>query len=112
MYAELAVTTNFSFLHGASHVDELVETAATLGLSAISITDHNTLASIVRGHQAAKKAGIKLIVGTRLNLQDAPSLLCFPRNRDSYARLSRLITLGRRRAPKGECKIFLKDVLH
>ena len=112
MYAELAITTNFSFLHGASHVDELVETAATLGLSAISITDHNTLASIVRGHQAAKKAGIKLIVGTRLNLQDAPSLLCFPRNRDSYARLSRLITLGRRRAPKGECKIFLKDVLN
>ena len=111
MYAELAVTTNFSFLHSASHVDELVETAATLGLSAISITDHNTLASVVRGHQAAKKAGIKLIVGARLNLQDAPSLLCFPRNRSSYAQLSKLITLGRRRAPKGECKIFLKDVL-
>ena len=80
-YAELQVTTNFSFLHSASHPDELISTAADLQLSAIAITDANTLAGVVRAYQAAKKSGIKLIVGACLNLQDAPSLLCFPTDR-------------------------------
>ena len=109
-YAELQVTTNFSFLHSASHPDELISTAADLQLSAIAITDANTLAGVVRAYQAAKKSGIKLIVGACLNLQDAPSLLCFPTDRFSYGQLSRLITLGRRRTQKGKCEIFLKDV--
>ena len=109
-YAELEVTTNFSFLHSASHAEEIAKTAAALNLSAIAVTDRNTLAGIVRAHRAAKEAGIKLVVGARLDLQDAPSLLSFPTDRDAYARLSQLITLGRRRAPKGECEIYLKDV--
>ena len=109
-YAELEVTTNFSFLHSASHAEEIAKTAAALGLSAIAVTDRNTLAGVVRTHRAAKEAGIRLIVGARLDLQDAPSLLCFPTDRNAYARLSQLITLGRRRAPKGECEIYLEDV--
>ena len=78
MYAELQVTTNFSFLYSASHPDELAKTAAALGLSAIAVTDHNTLAGIVRAHQAAKKAGLKLVVGARLDLQDAIGPLTAP----------------------------------
>jgi len=109
-YAELEVTTNFSFLHSASHAEEIARTAAALGLSAIAVTDRNTLAGVVRAHRAAKDAGIRLLVGARLDLQDAPSLLCFPTDRTAYARLSQLITLGRRRASKGECEIYLEDV--
>lgn len=109
-YAELEVTTNFSFLHSASHAEEIARTAAALGLSAIAVTDRNTLAGAVRAHRAAKDAGIRLLVGARLDLQDAPSLLCFPTDRTAYARLSQLITLGRRRASKGECEIYLEDV--
>ena len=110
LYAELEVTTNFSFLRSASHPAEMAKTAAALGLSAVAVADRNTLAGVVRAHQAAKQAGIKLVVGARLDLQDAPSMLCFPTDRAAYGRLSRLITLGRRRAPKGECEIHLEDV--
>ena len=109
-YAELAVTTNFSFLRGASHPEELVARAAALGLSAIAITDRNTLAGVVRAHQAAKEAGIRLIVGARLDFEDAPPLLCLPSDRAAYGRLSKLITLGRRRAPKGDCALRLEDL--
>jgi len=109
-YAELQVSSNFSFLRGASHPEELVAKAAELGLSAIAITDRNTLAGLVRAHGAAKQAGIKFVVGTRLDLEDAPSLLCFPTDRAAYGRLSRLLTVGRRRAPKGECRLGLTDV--
>ena len=110
-YAELQVTSNFSFLRGASHPEELVTAAAKLGLTAIAITDRNTLAGVVRAHTAAKAAGIKLVVGTRLDLEDCPSLLCFPSDRAAYGRLSRLLTVGRRRAPKGKCRLNLADVL-
>jgi error-prone DNA polymerase len=109
-YAELEVTTNFSFLRSASHPAEMAKTAAALGLSAVAVADRNTLAGVVRAHQAAKQAGIKLVVGARLDLQDAPSMLCFPTDRAAYGRLSKLITLGRRRAAKGECEIYLEDV--
>jgi len=74
MYTELQTTTNFTFLLGASHPKELVEQAADLGYQAIAITDRNTFAGIVRGHSAAKKPGIRLIVGVRLDLLDGPSL--------------------------------------
>jgi len=73
-YAELDVTTNFSFLRGGSHAEELVATARALGLAAIAVTDRNTLAGAVRAHIAAKEAGIKFILGVRLDLQDAPIL--------------------------------------
>ena len=83
--------------------------AHELGLAAIAITDRNTLAGVVRAHLAARELGIRLVVGTRLDFTDAPSLLCLPTDRAAYGRLSRLITLGRRRAPKGECHIGLAD---
>ena len=109
-YAELQVTSNFSFLCGASHADELVAEAKALGLAAIAIADRNTLAGVVRAHVAAKDAGLRLVIGARLDLQDAPSLLCFPRDRKAYGRLSRLISLGQGRAAKGQCRLFLSDV--
>ena len=99
-YAELQTTSNFSFLRGAAHPEELVARAAERGLKAIAITDRNTLAGVVRAHLAAREANIQLIVGARLDFTDAPSLICLPMNRDAYGRLSQLITLGRRRAPK------------
>ncbi|MDP6066335.1 MAG: error-prone DNA polymerase [Alphaproteobacteria bacterium] len=110
-YAELQVTSNFSFLCGASHPEELVAEAAALGHEAVAITDRNTFAGVVRAHVAARDAGIRLLVGVRLDLHDAPSLLAFPRDREAYGRLSRLLTLGKRRAPKGECEIGLEDLL-
>ena len=110
-YAELEVTTNFSFLRSASHPAEMAKTAAALGLSAVAVADRNTLAGVVRAHQAAKQAGIKLVVGARLDLQDAPSLLCFPTDRAAYGRLSRLLTLGKRRAEKGQCSLGFDDLL-
>ncbi len=109
-YAELQVASNFSFLRGASHAQELVETAKELGLAAIAITDRNTLAGVVRAHVAAKEVGIRLVVGCRLDLADGPSLLCFPTDRAAYGRLCRLLTLGKRRAEKGECLLTLDDV--
>ncbi|MEM1398349.1 MAG: PHP domain-containing protein, partial [Pseudomonadota bacterium] len=102
-YAELQVTTNFSFLRGGSHAHELVLAAAALGQTAIGVADRNTLAGVVRAHTAAKKANIDLVVGARLDLTDGPSLLCFPTDKPAYARLSQLLSLGRRRAPKGQC---------
>ncbi|HSD91995.1 MAG TPA: error-prone DNA polymerase [Methyloceanibacter sp.] len=109
-YAELDVTTNFTFLRGGSHPEELVATAKALQLEAIAVTDANTLAGVVRAHLAAKEADIKFIVGARLDLQDGPSLLCFPTDRAAYGRLSRLLTLGQRRAEKGQCLLYLDDV--
>src|SRR5262245_61257525 len=109
-YAELEVVTNFTFLAGGSHPEELVATAKALGLAAIAVTDRNTLAGAVRAHIAAKEAGIKFIVGARLDLQDAPSLLAYPTDRAAYGRLCRLLTLGQRRAEKGQCTLFLDDV--
>ncbi len=119
-YAELQVASNFSFLRGASHAQELVHAAAGLGHHAIGITDRNSLAGIVRAHAAAKECGVALVVGARLDLTDdlaapeegtGPSYLCFPTDRAAYGRLSRLITVGKRRAPKGECWITAADLL-
>ncbi|MEM9739188.1 MAG: error-prone DNA polymerase [Pseudomonadota bacterium] len=110
-YAELQVTTNFSFLRGASHAEELVSTAKAEGLSAIGVCDRNTLAGVVRAHIAAKAAGLDLVVGARLDLADGPSLICYPMDRAAYGRLSRLITKGKRAAPKGQCHISIADVI-
>ena len=110
-YAELQVTTNYTFLRGASHPDELVLRAAALGLSALAVTDRNSLAGVVRAHVAAKQAGLRLVVGSRLDLTDGASLLCFPTDRAAYGRLARLLTLGKRRAGKGDCLIGAADVV-
>src|SRR5690606_12806083 len=102
-YVELDSTTNFTFLTGASHPDEMVERAAHLGHTAAAITDTNTLAGIVRAHVAAKEARIPLVVGARLRLisPEGLALLVFPTDRPAYGRLCRLLTLGKRRADKG-----------
>ncbi|TWA86465.1 DnaE-like error-prone DNA polymerase [Azospirillum brasilense] len=110
-YAELQVSTSFTFLEGASHPDELALTAAGLGHAAVAVTDRNSLAGVVQAHAAARKHGLRLIVGCRLDLTDADSLLAYPTDRAAYARLSRLLTLGKRRAPKGACFIGRADVL-
>ena len=110
-YAELQVSSNFSFLRGASHPDELVQQAKLCGLTAIAITDRNSFAGIVRAHQAAKEAGIRLVVGVRLDLRDGTSLLAYPENRAAYGRLTTLLTLGKRRAPKGKCHLDYADVV-
>ena len=109
-YAELQVTTNFSFLRGASRAEELAAQAQALGLEALAVTDRNTLAGAVRMHTEAKKLGVRLVIGCRLDLADAPSLLVYPTDRAAYGRLSQLLTLGKRRAPKGECYLTLADV--
>ena len=115
-YAELQVTSNFSFLRGASHPEELIERACAMGFRAVALTDRNTLAGVVRAYHAAKQAkaeeaGLRFIAGARLDLEDGPSLLCLPMTRAGYGRLARLITDGRRRAPKGECRLWRADVV-
>jgi error-prone DNA polymerase len=111
-YAELSVTSNFTFLTGASHPEELVERAATLGYRALAITDTNTLAGVVRAHVTAKEAGLPLAIGCRLVFSDAPPVLVYPTDRAAYSRLCNLLTLGKRRAPKGECHLALDDLLN
>ncbi len=154
-YAELAVTSNFSFLRGASHPEELVTRAAALGLEAIAITDRNSLAGVVRAYSALKEIrraaveegvpvrshlqtdpssrqtvseapllarpappqdGLKLprlITGCRLVLTDSPAdWVALPTNRAAYERLSQLLTLGKRRAEKGECQLAFADLLN
>lgn len=109
-YIELQVTTNFSFLRGASHPEEMVEQAAALGYTAIAITDRNTFAGLVRAHVAAKKNGIRIIPGCRLDLLDGPSLLALPTNINGYAKISNLLTVGNLRAEKGKCYLYKSDV--
>ena len=150
-YAELQCTTNFSFLRGASHAEELATQAKHLGLAALAVTDNNTLAGVVRAHGAAKDMALRFVVGARLDLSspacgrgwraapgegpggnDSPSpshclrngvplpqagedrqgmsLLAYPTSRAAYGRLCRLLSLGQRRAEKGQCLLRLDDV--
>src|SRR5687767_13220268 len=109
-YAELHCKTNFSFLEGASHADELVLRAKELGYAAIAVTDRETLAGIVRAHGPAKEIGLKLLIGAEMHPIDAPPVVLWASDRASYGRLARLITIGRRRAPKGECQVTLEDI--
>ncbi len=97
-YTELQITTNFSFLRGASHPEELVQQAASLGYKEIAITDRNSFAGIVRAHAAAKKNGISIIVGCCLDLLDGFNLLAYPINKKAYSQLSNLLTVGNRRS--------------
>ncbi|MCE7999856.1 MAG: error-prone DNA polymerase [Rhodobiaceae bacterium] len=109
-FAELAITSNFSFLRGASHGDELAMQAVDLGLAAIGVADRNTFAGIVRAHKAAKDQGLRFLPGVRLITQDGFEVIAYPQDRPAYARLCRLLTLGNRRAPKGECYLTLHDI--
>ena len=118
-YAELQVTTNYSFLRGGSHPQELVERAIELGHTAIGITDRNTLAGVVRAFAASRHEErpkdpehdrIRLLVGSHLETRDGYSLLVYPTDLDAYKRLSRLLTLGNRRTGKGQCDIGFDDL--
>src|SRR5689334_11929289 len=109
-FVELGVSTPFSFLRGASDAIELTLTALSLGYDAIGIADRNTLSGIVRMHSACEGVSLTPLIGCRLDLSDAPSLLAYPVDRDGYGRLSSLLSMGKMRAEKGECDISLADV--
>jgi error-prone DNA polymerase len=114
-YVELAVTTNFSFLHGASHPQEMVFTAEALGLAAIGIADRNSFAGVVRAYDQWKKnKAIKLLVGTRLITIDGFQVLAYPTDRQAYGRLCRLLTQGNRKVKKGEkgeCRLIFDEIV-
>ena len=109
-YAELQVTSHFSFLRGASSPEELFAAGRLLGLRAMAVTDRGSLAGIVRAHAASRTTGLPLIVGCRLDPTDGPPLLVYPTDRAAYARLCRLLTIGKRAAGKGGCTLALADV--
>jgi error-prone DNA polymerase len=109
-FVELGVTTPFSFLRGASDSIELALTALDLGMDSIGVADRNTLAGVVRMHSACKGAGLRPLIGCRLDLVDAPGLLAYPLDREGYARLSRLLSLGKMRSTKAECDITLAEL--
>lgn len=122
-FFELCTTTNFSFLRAASHPEEFVERAWELDYAGIGIADRNTLAGVVRAHakakemyEEAKKEGknpsVKLAIGARLVFRDGtPDIVVYPKDREAYGRLTRLLTIGNRRAPKGECFLDFSDFL-
>jgi error-prone DNA polymerase len=109
--------TNFSFLRGASHPEEMVARAAELGLAGIGIADRNTLAGVVRAHVFAREnaeamGATRVVPGARLAFDDgAPDALVYPKDRAAYGRLCRILTAGNLRAPKGECRLRLDDLL-
>ncbi len=110
-YAELQVTSHFSFLRGASSGDELFARAKELGIEALGIVDRNSLAGIVRAHVAAKETGIRLVVGCRLDLADGMSVLAYPTDRTAYGRLCRLLSLGKKRGGKARCHLEWPDLV-
>ncbi len=106
-YAELHALSNFTFLRGASHPEELVETAAKLGYEALAITDECSMSGIVRAHSAAKEFGLKkLIIGTELRLRSGRKLIALAQNRNGYTALCRLVTEARRAAEKGSYELL------
>src|ERR1700726_3889527 len=113
-YAEFAVTSNFSFLRGASHPEELMVQAASLGLRGLGLADRNSVAGVVRAHVARREHDLKLAYhpGARLVFSDdTPDILAYPRDRPGWGRLCRLLTLGNGRAEKGDCVLHLDDLL-
>jgi len=110
-YAELHCLSNFSFLRGASRPEELVEQAAAAGYAALAITDHESLAGIVRAHTAAKERQLHLLIGAEITPVDGPPLVLLATDRPAYGRLARLITRGRLRMPKGQSELTVRDVL-
>jgi error-prone DNA polymerase len=109
-YAELQVTTHFSFLRGASSPNELFAQAAQLGLSALAITDRGSLAGIVRAYEAAKEHGVRLVIGCRIDLTEGAALLLYPTDRAAYGRLCRLLSIGKKRGGKGRCELSWADI--
>jgi error-prone DNA polymerase len=110
-YTELQVTTHFSFLRGASSCEELFATAAVMGVEALAVVDRNSLAGVVRAHEAAKTTGVRLVVGCRLDLTEGYSVLVYPTDRPAYSRLCRLLSLGKKRAGKARCELSWPDLV-
>ena len=104
-FAELGARTNFTLLEGASHPAEMVAQASMLGHAGIGVCDLNSLAGVVRAHVAAKDVKLRFVVGARIVLDDGAAYLAWPTDRESYGRLTKLLSLGRMRAPKGQCQI-------
>jgi error-prone DNA polymerase len=109
-YAELHCLSNFTFLHGASHPEELVQRAAALGYSALALTDECSLAGVVRAHVAAKDSGLSLVIGSEIHLKDGPKLVFLATDREGYGQLSALITRGRIGTKKGSYSLSRADV--
>src|SRR5574340_194267 len=109
-YAELHCLSNFTFLRGASHPEELVARAHELGYTALALTDECSFAGIVRAHVAAKECGLKLIVGSEIRLVEGPHVVLLATDRAGYGKLSAIITHGRRSAAKGNYKLALGDL--
>ena len=108
-YAELHCLSNFSFLRGASHPEELVERAAALGYAALAVTDECSVAGVARAHVASREHGLRLIIGSELRIDDGPRLVLLACNRRGYGQLCRLITRGRRAAAKGSYRLVRAD---
>lgn len=109
-YAELQTTSQFSFLRGASSPRELFEQAALFGITALAIVDRNSVAGLVRAHEAARESNVRLVVGCRLDIQDNISVLAYPTDKAAYGRLCRLLTIGKARAGKGGCHLAWSDL--
>jgi error-prone DNA polymerase len=114
-YAELFCFSNFTFLHGASHAEELAQRAAQLGYAGLAMTDECSLAGVVRAHVAAKQVGLPLVIGSYFQLRNADGspafgLILLAQNREGYGNLCELITLARTRAPKGEYRLTPQDL--
>src|ERR1700759_1992137 len=117
-YAEISISTNFSFLRGGSHPQEYVHQASELQLPAIGIADHNTLAGVVRAYSELGNPEVrhkpKLFIGARIVFIDGtPDILVYPRDRAAYGRLCQLLTRGKMGADieKGECLLKFRDLL-
>jgi DNA-directed DNA polymerase III PolC len=116
-FTELSATSNFTFLTGASHPEDYVLRAAELGFDAVAIADVNSVAGIVRAHTKARELArdggpkLRLIPAARIVVEGGFSVTALPQNRAGWGRLCRLLTLGRRRAPKGQCHLTLQDLL-
>ncbi|MFC3694879.1 error-prone DNA polymerase [Chenggangzhangella methanolivorans] len=110
-YAELQVTSHFSFLRGASSCEELFAQAAVCGIEELAVVDRNSLAGIVRAHEAAKVTGVRLVVGCRLDLVDGMSVLVYPTDRAAYSRLCRLLSVGKKRGGKARCRLEWQDLV-
>src|SRR5690554_5403234 len=109
-YAELDCISNFSFLTGASHPEELVQRAASLGYQALALADECSLAGVVRAHQEALRHELHFIVGTRFRVEEGMELIALACNLNGYGNISETITLARRRSPKGEYRLALADL--
>jgi DNA polymerase III alpha subunit len=117
MFVELSATTNFTFLFGASHPEEMMVRASEMGLTALAVADVNSVAGIVRAHTRAKEMArdggpqIRLIPAARIVLASGYTVTVLPRDRQAWARLSRLLSVGRLRVPKGECELHPQDLI-